>query len=60
MLIIAAEISRIPTDLLFAQLSMNSIPDDLDSRDDELLKNLGERCVRSLTGQSTFIAVSEP
>ncbi|TBU41453.1 polymerase [Dichomitus squalens] len=48
--IIKTEISGIPIDLLFAQLSLAAIPDDLDLRDDNLLKNLDERCVRSLNG----------
>lgn len=37
-------------DLLFARLALHTIPDDLDLRDDHLLKNLDERCVRSLGG----------
>ena len=54
--IITAEISGIPIDLLFAQLSLPSIPDDLDLKDDNLLKNLDERCIRSLNGQISFVA----
>ncbi|KAH9943189.1 polymerase [Epithele typhae] len=48
--IITFVINGIPIDLLFAQLALNSIPEDLDLQDDNLLKNLDERCVRSLNG----------
>lgn len=40
----------IPIDLVFARLGLSSVPDDLELRDDNLLKNLDERCVRSLNG----------
>jgi hypothetical protein len=33
-----------------APLVLSSIPDDLSLRDDNLLRNLDERCVRSLGG----------
>ncbi|KAI0677265.1 polymerase [Trametes maxima] len=48
--IITTEISGIPIDLLFAQLALPSIPEDLDLQDDNLLRNLDDRCVRSLNG----------
>ncbi|KAI0722730.1 polymerase [Earliella scabrosa] len=48
--IIKTEISGIPIDLLFAQLNLASIPDDLDLQDNNLLRNLDDRCVRSLNG----------
>ncbi|KAH9899574.1 polymerase [Cubamyces lactineus] len=48
--IITTEISGIPIDLLFAQLSLPSIPEDLDLQDDNLLKNLDDKSVRSLNG----------
>lgn len=49
--IITFVISGIPIDLLFAQLSMASIPEDLDLQDDNLLKNLDDQSVRSLNGE---------
>lgn len=33
-----------------ARLALSSIPDDLSLKDDNLLRNLDERCVRSLNG----------
>ncbi|KND02181.1 polynucleotide adenylyltransferase PAP1 [Spizellomyces punctatus DAOM BR117] len=44
------QFSDIPIDLLFAQLDRSTVPDDLDLADDNLLKGLDERCVRSLNG----------
>jgi poly(A) polymerase Pap1 len=34
-----------------APLVLSSIPDDLSLKDDNLLRNLDERCVRSLGGE---------
>ncbi|KAK0190467.1 poly-A polymerase [Armillaria mellea] len=48
--IITANISGIPVDFLMARLALSSIPDDLSLQDDNLLRNLDERCVRSLNG----------
>ena len=42
--------SGIPIDLVFAQLSLPSVPDKLELLDNSLLRNLDERCVRSLNG----------
>jgi poly(A) polymerase len=49
--IIKTKISGIPIDFLMARLALSSIPDDLSLKDDNLLRNLDERCVRSLGGQ---------
>ncbi|KAH7916225.1 poly-A polymerase [Hygrophoropsis aurantiaca] len=48
--VIGAKISGIPLDFLMARLALSSIPDDLTLKDDNLLRNLDERCVRSLNG----------
>lgn len=48
--IIKTKISGIPIDLLMARLALSSIPDTLTLQDDNLLRNLDERCVRSLNG----------
>jgi poly(A) polymerase len=44
--------------MLFARLHYSTIPDDLDLKDDSILKNLDQKCVRSLNGKgSTFSIV---
>ncbi|CAL1700288.1 unnamed protein product [Somion occarium] len=48
--IIKIKIQGIPIDLLMARLALSSIPDDLSLQDDNLLRNLDERCIRSLNG----------
>ncbi|KJA29658.1 hypothetical protein HYPSUDRAFT_31618 [Hypholoma sublateritium FD-334 SS-4] len=48
--IITCEISGIPIDFLVARLSLSSVPDNLSLKDDNLLRSLDERCVRSLNG----------
>ncbi|KAH9817241.1 Poly(A) polymerase central domain-containing protein [Melampsora americana] len=48
--IISLKFSGIEVDLLFARLALPSVPDDLELKDDALLKNLDDRCVRSLGG----------
>ncbi|KAG8913616.1 polynucleotide adenylyltransferase [Tulasnella sp. 417] len=48
--IIKCKISGVEIDFLCARLGLPSIPDDLELADDNLLKNLDERCVRSLGG----------
>ncbi|XP_057597547.1 poly(A) polymerase type 3-like [Hippopotamus amphibius kiboko] len=40
----------IETDILFARLALQAIPEDLDLRDDSLLKNVDIRCIRRLNG----------
>lgn len=37
--------------MLFARLSFSTIPEDLDLKDDSILKNLDQKCVRSLNGR---------
>jgi len=41
-------------DLLFAQLQLSSIPDDLDLSNNELLKGIDDRCIRSVNGIHTY------
>ncbi|KAK1224507.1 polynucleotide adenylyltransferase [Marasmius sp. AFHP31] len=48
--IITANISGIPLDFLMARLALSTIPEDLSLQDDNLLRNIDERCVRSLGG----------
>ena len=43
-------INSIDIDLTFARLALPQVKDDLDLQDDNLLRNLDERCVRSLGG----------
>lgn len=45
-------------DILFARLALQTIPEDLDLRDDSLLKNLDIRCIRSLNGMYILLCVS--
>ena len=40
----------IELDILFARLALTTIPDTLDLKDDKILLNLDQRCVRSLNG----------
>lgn len=40
----------IEIDILFARLALQTIPENLDLRDDGLLRNLDMRCIRSLNG----------
>ncbi|KAG8897634.1 polynucleotide adenylyltransferase [Tulasnella sp. 403] len=49
--IIKTKISGVEIDFLCARLALAQIPDDLELRNDDLLKNLDERCVRSLGGE---------
>ena len=36
--------------MLFSRLALPTIPEDIDLRDEALLKNLDQKCVRSLNG----------
>lgn len=53
--VIGTEIMGIPLDFTMARLALSTIPDDLSLKDDNLLRNLDERCVRSLNGTSGFL-----
>ncbi|XP_047541008.1 poly(A) polymerase type 3 [Vanessa atalanta] len=48
--VIKMNFDGIEIDLLFARLALKEIPDSFDLRDDILLKNLDQKCVRSLNG----------
>ncbi|KIL70346.1 hypothetical protein M378DRAFT_20782, partial [Amanita muscaria Koide BX008] len=48
--IVKTKIEGISIDFLLARLALSSIPDDLSLQDDNLLRNLDERCIRSLNG----------
>ncbi|KAJ3067060.1 polynucleotide adenylyltransferase [Podochytrium sp. JEL0797] len=48
--VITFEFSGVDIDLLCARLALPTVPDDLELADDNLLKNLDEKCVRSLNG----------
>ncbi|KAF7789337.1 hypothetical protein EIP86_000281 [Pleurotus ostreatoroseus] len=48
--VLKTKIEGIPIDLTMARLALAEIPDDLTLQDDNLLRNLDERCVRSLNG----------
>jgi len=50
--VIKTEIMGIPLDFTMARLALSTIPDDLSLKDDNLLRNLDERCVRSLNGRT--------
>jgi poly(A) polymerase Pap1 len=53
--VIKTEFDGVELDMLFARLSYSTIPDDLDLKDDTILKNLDQKCVRSLNGLSKKI-----
>ncbi|KAF8925036.1 polynucleotide adenylyltransferase [Dissophora ornata] len=48
--VIKMKFSDIPIDFTFARLGLSSIPDSLDLSDDSLLRNLDDRCIRSVNG----------
>lgn len=53
--IVKVKISGIPIDFLMARLALSTIPDDLSLQDDNLLRNLDDRCIRSLGGSSCIV-----
>ncbi|XP_050448950.1 poly(A) polymerase type 3 [Cataglyphis hispanica] len=48
--VIKMNFDGIEIDMLFAKLTLKEIPDSMDLKDDMLLKNLDQKCVRSLNG----------
>ncbi|XP_071450395.1 poly(A) polymerase type 3 [Hetaerina americana] len=48
--VIKMKFDGIEIDMLFARLALKEIPDTMDLKDDILLKNLDQKCVRSLNG----------
>lgn len=48
--ILKFKFSGIEVDLLFARLSLSTIPDSLDLRDDVLLRSIDDACIRSVNG----------
>uniref|UniRef100_A0A1B6CNZ7 Poly(A) polymerase n=1 Tax=Clastoptera arizonana TaxID=38151 RepID=A0A1B6CNZ7_9HEMI len=48
--VIKMNFDGIEIDMLFARLALKEIPDTMDLKDDILLKNLDQKCVRSLNG----------
>ena len=57
--VIKTEIMGIPLDFTMARLALSTIPDDISLKDDNLLRNLDERCVRSLNGMTSALRVPE-
>ncbi|XP_018014796.1 poly(A) polymerase type 3 isoform X2 [Hyalella azteca] len=48
--VIKMKYEGIEIDLLFARLALKEVKDDVNLMDDQILKNLDEKCVRSLNG----------
>jgi len=48
--VIKMKFQDIPIDLVFAKLNVTKVPNDLELRENSLLKNLDETCIRSLNG----------
>lgn len=48
--VIKMTFDNIEIDMTFARLALKEVPDDQELTDDQLLKNLDQKCVRSLNG----------
>lgn len=48
--VLKTKIDNIELDILFARLALKNIPQDQELRNIELLRNLDQKCVRSLNG----------
>lgn len=48
--VIRFQFSGIPIDLVFSKIAAAYVPDSLDLKDNEVLRNLDERCIRGLNG----------
>ncbi|RKP21236.1 Poly(A) polymerase PAPalpha [Rozella allomycis CSF55] len=48
--VIKMHFDEIPIDLLFANLALSTIPEDLDLLDNSILRNIDEKCILSLNG----------
>ncbi|XP_021947220.1 poly(A) polymerase type 3 isoform X2 [Folsomia candida] len=48
--VIKMSFDNIEIDMLFARLASKEVPDDMELMDDSILKNLDQKCVRSLNG----------
>jgi poly(A) polymerase len=48
--VIKMSFNGIPIDLLFANLALTSIPDELDLLDNSLLRNIDGKCILSING----------
>lgn len=55
--VLKCTVSGIDIDFTFARLALPTVPDNLDLADDGLLRNLDERCVRSLGGSRVTDAI---
>lgn len=53
--VLGAKILGIPIDFTMARLALSAIPSDLSLEDNNLLRNLDERCVRSLNGTCLIV-----
>jgi poly(A) polymerase len=49
--VIAAFLYFVKMDIVFARLALSEVPENMDVGNEELLKNLDLRCIRSLNGK---------